>query len=184
MKKSLLLAISAIFLSFFSLIVSAATNAQANMGEQQKDGKILEVLILIDNNEINLAKQAEKKSTDANVKSFADAMLKDHSKNLENIEALAKKMHITPVSSNRINLLKRAGAEEIKALGSKQGKDFNVAYVDAMVKGHEKALKIIDEKLIPHTSNQELINLLNATKKTVSQHLEMAKNLQSKIAKT
>lgn len=184
MKKSFLIVISAFFLSFFSVFAGAAANDHVNASEQQKSGRILETLILIDNNEINLAKQAEKKSTDPNVKSFAETMLKDHTKNLEDTEALGKKMDVTPVSSNRIDLLKKAGAEKVKALESKQGKEFDVAYADAMVKGHGKALKIIDEKLIPNASGQELMNHLNATKETVSHHLEMAKDLQDKVLKT
>ncbi len=181
MKENIFLMFFAIILSFFAFLAVAATHGHVDPTMNQKAGKILETMIVINQNEINLGREAAQKSANPQVKNFAETMIRDHSKNLQAIEAFSKKTHITPISSEKIEVLKKLGNAEMKDLASKRGNNFDNAYITAMVKGHSKVLKIIDEKLLPNASNPELIKYLSATKNAVTQHLKMAKEVQKSL---
>ncbi|WP_158825535.1 DUF4142 domain-containing protein [Mucilaginibacter lacusdianchii] len=89
--------------------------------------------------EVELAKLAETKATNAKVKEYAAMMIKDHSKANEELMALAKTKNIT--------LPTTVGADQQKVmddLSKKSGTEFDKGYVDAMVKDHDKDVSLFE----------------------------------------
>lgn len=188
MKKTLLSSILLFTLCFCPLLVTAAMNSQngltnprVHLTDIQKAGRILQILADIDNYEIDAAKQALDKSSNPDVKDFAQTMLKAHSRNLEEVKALSNKINVNLAPSNKAKLLMRKGKKQLEVLASKNGKEFDVAYINDMVTGHTKALKLINDRLLPNASNKEVIKYLNATKDVVAHHLQMAEEVQKKL---
>lgn len=95
--------------------------------------------------------------------------------------ALSQKQHITPQDTDKVTALKQAGQQEVTDLNTLTGKEFDKAYMDAMVKDHQAALSTLDG-FLTQVSNTKLKKFLEATKTHVAHHLDKAKLIQSKLA--
>jgi putative membrane protein len=152
----------------------------AKTGSDAQSAQILSTIAAIDQNEILLAVQATNKSPSSDVMGFAKMMIDDHGKNLGEALALADKIHAVPVNPNPDNLHNK-GTTELVTLAALDGDKFSSAYVDAMVAGHEAALKLIDTKLMNAAKNDELKTFLTDTRAAVAHHLDEAKKLQESM---
>ena len=85
-----------------------------------------------------------------------------------------------PINANPQDLHSKGSAELVK-LAAKSGDEYNKAYVDAMVAGHEQALKLIDNNLLKNAKNSDLKSFMTDTRAAVSHHLDEAKKLQEKM---
>src|SRR5690606_15875144 len=95
--------------------------------------------------------------------------------------ALAQKLGVTPQDNSTTQSL-LAGAEKMKAeLNSKEGKEFDRAYIDNEVAYHDAVISTVKNVLIPQTQNTELKDLLQSVVPLFEHHLEMAKMAQSKL---
>jgi putative membrane protein len=90
--------------------------------------------------EVNAGKMAQEKATSTRVKNFAAMMVTDHTRAGDELAALAKAKNITLPATPDADAKKKADD-----LSKKTGKDFDKAYVDAMVDGHEKAVKLFTD---------------------------------------
>jgi putative membrane protein len=116
--------------------------------------------------EINFAKLALEKSKDPNVRKFAEKMITDHQKLIEDMKPFAVKYDVkvsgTPVMDH-------AKYQELKM---KSGIDFDRAYVEAMVKDHNDDLKnFINEENT--TADPDLKATVAKGEKVVLEHTEM-----------
>lgn len=90
--------------------------------------------------EVALGQLALQKGTSAQVKEFAAMMVKDHTKANTELKAVAGAKNITlPAAPGEDN-------QKIAAdLSKKTGADFDKAYIDEMVKDHEKDVKLFED---------------------------------------
>ncbi|QQL51394.1 DUF4142 domain-containing protein [Mucilaginibacter ginkgonis] len=91
--------------------------------------------------EVALGKLALTKSTNPDVKGFANMMVNDHGKANADLMALAKAKNITLPATVDEEHQKKADD-----LSKMSGKDFDKAYVDAMVDGHKKTLDLMNSE--------------------------------------
>ncbi len=162
-------------------LTNSSTATQTSPVDQQKVNRVLQTLIAVDNNEINAANEAQKRSSNSDVKDFAQTMVTDHTKNMQDAQALAQQLNVTLSSTEKMEKLKDMGKQELHKLQSVPAAQFDMVYINAMVEGHQKVLNMIDEKLLPNAKNQDVINFLKTTRDTVSHHLDMAKDVQTKL---
>lgn len=196
MKTNLVPLFLSVSLAFFPLYSIAATadnntatsapaassSAPTNTADaQRQDGKIIEMITVIDNNEINEANEALKRSSNDGVKDFAQTMVKDHSQNLQDAKDLSQKINIQLVTSDKSQALTQKGKQGLQKLSNLPEKRFDMAYINAMVVGHTAVLKAIDEQLLPKASNADLVSFLKTTRETVQHHLDMAKDIQKQL---
>lgn len=160
-----------------------APTTQEN-AQNQSDGEIIGVLVVLNKNEIAAAKQAMKKSKTSSVKQYASMLKNEHSKNLSDTLALSKKMGVNPVESATVITLKKEGKDEVMTLTTLNGQEFENAYINAMVKDHATALSTIDNNLLKNVSNPDLKAHLDATRTHIASHLEQGQNLQSTLKTT
>jgi putative membrane protein len=116
--------------------------------------------------EVALGKLAQQKATDAQVKSFADMMVKDHSKANEELAAIAKAKNITLPAAPDADHQKK-----LDDLAKLSGKDFDKAYVDAMVDGHKKTLDLM-QMAAKDCKDSELKAFAAKIVPTVQMHLD------------
>jgi putative membrane protein len=120
--------------------------------------------------EINFAKLALEKSKDPNVRKFAERMITDHSKLIEDMRPFTKKYD---VSASGAPIMDHAKYEELKM---KSGTSFDRAYVEAMVKDHNDDLKaFIQEE--NSTADPALKATVMKGEKVVREHTEMIDNI-------
>ncbi|KTD17492.1 DUF4142 domain-containing protein [Legionella jordanis] len=151
----------------------AATNNQA-------DGEVLGFLVVLDQNEMTAAKDALSKKVSPKVKSYAKMLWNDHNKNLKETMRISKKMNQSPVDNSQTTALKQQGQQTEATLQPLNDRDFEVAFIDAMVKGHQDALNAIDQNMNT-VSNKELKKHLKATRTSVQHHLDQAKKIQQSL---
>lgn len=155
----------------------AGTQAQA---DTKKDGEVIAYLVVLDKNELSAAQIVSKKKVSREVKSYAKLMKKDHGKNLNETLKLSKKMHQKPVETEMVISLREKGKQELSSLATLDALALEKAYIDAMVKGHEDALVVIDNQLTS-VSNPALKKHLETTREGVAHHLDKAKEIQKKL---
>lgn len=139
------------------------------------DALALGLLAAVNEHEIAAAQQAESKIVSAPVLAYAQMMEKQHGDNLAKTKSLGS-LAATP----EVQAMKDKGKSDLEALGQKNGKDYETAYVDAMVSGHTEALALIDGRLLSLASAGPVKDHLTETRGHVATHLEEAKKLQAK----
>src|SRR6187431_3331358 len=87
----------------------------------------------IDRIEIEIGKLAQQKGVNKNVKDFGKMLVDDHTKSLEEVNALAKTKNITLPAA-----ITYEGQKKYEKLNEKSGADFDKEFADMMVDGHEK----------------------------------------------
>jgi putative membrane protein len=127
--------------------------------------------------EVQLGKLAQK-SENAEVKSFADRMVRDHTAANEQLTAIA--------GSLGVELPKALDSEHGRIrekLQTLHGKAFDEQYMHAMVEDHNKAVKLFQqEERTGHSA--ELKQFAQKTLPTLEEHQKMALQLSQKLSQT
>ncbi len=139
------------------------------------DPLALGMLAAVDEHEIAAAKQAQEKGVTGAVLDYAKRMEKEHGDNLTKTRALG-----SLGSSADLQAMKDKDASDLQALGGTSGKDYEKSYIDAMVKGHQDALDLIDNKMMPAATSEAVRQHLTETRKHVAAHLAGAKTIAAK----
>ncbi len=125
--------------------------------------------------EVSLGSLAAQKGMSADLKSFANRMVNDHGKANDELKQLAQNKNFTLPTDMDADSKKTQDE-----LNGKNGKDFDKAYMDAMVKDHEKDVKAF-EKESKDAKDPDLKNWVSKTLPTLQDHLKMAKETQKKV---
>ena len=128
--------------------------------------------------DIDLAKLAQSRTGNHDVKQFATTMITDHSAVNAQASALATKLGVTPKDNAVSQSLLKGAAEARATIEPLKGKAFDKAYIDREVAYHQAVLDALDKVLIPTTSNAELKQLLVDVRPAIAAHLAHAKKLQ------
>lgn len=121
--------------------------------------------------EVEAGKLAQEKGTAADVKSFADMMVKDHTAANAKLKSIAdtKKLEV----SDSAELIDKAKAMILELRSSKS---FDQAYANNQVKAHEAAVALF-EKESSEGKDPELKAFAGETLPKLKEHLEHAKAL-------
>lgn len=135
--------------------------------------------------EVDMGKQAKIKGTDA-VKRYGEMLVQDHSSSDKELIAMAKKKGLAKIPAEKPQTEAEKQAmketrEKMAGIARLEGADFDRAYVQAMVEGHEKELAMSDE-LIAKATDPDLETFLEARKSTLRRHAQTAKELQQSDA--
>jgi putative membrane protein len=125
--------------------------------------------------EVTLGSLAAQKGTDAEVKNFGTRMVNDHGKANDELKALA--------TNKGLSLPTELDADAKKTqdeLSKKSGKAFDKAYIDDMVKDHEKDVAEF-EKQSTAAQDPDLKAWVTKTLPTLQDHLKMAKEAAGKV---
>ncbi|WP_392888519.1 DUF4142 domain-containing protein [Pseudomonas migulae] len=128
--------------------------------------------------EVETSKLALEKSASADIKSFANMMITDHSKANDELAAIAKKHDIEVPDST--TLVKQA-KEKILDL---RDESFDAAYANNQVKAHEETIELFKKEAGTVTDDRvkgatELKGFAQKMLPALEKHLEMAKKLQA-----
>lgn len=143
-------------------------------------GAALALVAAVDEHEVAAAEQARGKKVTGAVREYADMLHREHGANLEAGKALSTGAGaIQPEQNADVTAMREKGKSELATLDQKSGKDYETAYVEAMVKGHTEALSMLEDRLIPAAQDERLRTFLNNTRDHVAMHLERGKELQA-----
>lgn len=166
----------------------------------EADRKALLTVMEVDRHEISAAEMALAKNVQGEVRAYAEALLQDHTRNLEATRSLlgpaadATGEAMTTVAGGTAATTETAAGDadahrdlaEVKQkhdaerehLQTLSGAGFQKAWIDAMVKGHAEALAKLDDALIPDAKDDRVRSHLQTTRSAIAGHLESARGLQ------
>jgi len=144
------------------------TNAMATGGiaVNSDDAKFATTAAVGGMAEVALGKLAVTKTSNAAIKDFANMMITDHGQANAELASIASAKNITlPTEPDSAHLKK---ADELSKLS---GKDFDKAYVDAMIDGHKKTLDLMNNEA-KNGSDSTLKAFAAKVVPTVQKHLD------------
>jgi putative membrane protein len=147
------------------------------------DAQIASIVVTANQVDIDAGKLAKSRSTNGDVKAFAELMVTDHTGVNRSAVDLAGKLKVTPQDNPTSQSLKTGGDKNLAHLKTLSGAAFDKAYVDHEVVYHQQVIDALDKTLIPGATNEELKALLIKVRPAFVAHLEHAKHLQSSLAK-
>lgn len=166
-----------------AILIAAVLLAQAGSASAQEinDAQIASIVVTANQVDIDAGQLAKARSTDAQVKGFAELMITDHTGVNKSATALVTKLKVTPADNPTSQSLKSGGDANLKTLKGLKGAAFDKAYIDHEVAYHQAVLDAVDRTLIPGVKNEELKALLVKVRPAFVAHLEHAKHLQSSL---
>ena len=123
--------------------------------------------------EVALGKLASGKTSNAKIKEFANMMVTDHGKANDELKGIAQTKKITLPAT--LDAEHQAKSDSLSKLS---GKDFNKAYVAAMVEGHQKTLALMQDEA-SNGKDPDLKAFAAKTAPVVKMHLDAINKIQS-----
>jgi putative membrane protein len=126
--------------------------------------------------EVKMGALAAANATNADVKAFGQRMVTDHGNVNEELKQLATAKGLTPPAD-----LDAEHQKKYDDLSKKTGAAFDKAYMDEMVKDHEKDVAAFKKESTSATDSADLKAWVTKTLPTLEDHLKMAKETQKKV---
>jgi len=148
---------------------------------QMTDAEIIHVARTLNQGEIDTSKPAVEKASNAKVREFAQRMVSDHQKEIQNLEREAREARLTPLPNDTSSKLQKKTQEMTVKLKTQEGQEFDKTYMKGQIKLHEQALSKLDDTLIPAAQNGRIRGYLTQMRTIVNQHLIEAKSIEQSL---
>jgi putative membrane protein len=160
---------------------SVSGNAASAQNDKLIDPQIAHLACTAGVIDVAAAKQALSKSTNKEVKAFAEDMVRDHETVNKLALDLVKKLKVTPEDNDTSRSLSKAAASKLIDLGKLKGGEFDKAYVSNEVGYHKAVDDVLESTLIPGAMNAELKSLLQTGLKIFQGHEQHAEHLATSL---
>jgi putative membrane protein len=131
--------------------------------------------------DVAAAKQALAKTSNKDVKAFAEDMVRDHEAVNKLALDLVKKLNVTPQDNDTSKTLSKNAAAKLDELGKLSGAAFDKAYVANEVAYHKAVDGALETTLIPSASNAELKSLVQTGLKIFQGHEQHAEHVAAMV---
>ena len=164
-----------------AVLLCGISGASAAEAAKPTDPQIAHIAYTAGVLDIKAAQQALDKSKNAQVRAFAQDMVRDHTSVNDQALALCKKLGVTPEDNDTSKgLTKDADAYRAK-LASLSGAAFDKTYAEHEVAYHHSVNSALETTLIPSANNAELKSLLQTGLKIFKGHEEHARALAAAL---
>lgn len=159
--------------SLISAVALAAFIAAPAYGQNMSNDDQAAMKQLASDNlaEINAGKMAATKAQSPDVKKFAEHMVQDHTKMLEDLKSMAKSKGVALPDNAPIK-----DTAQSKLLERKSGAEFDKDFMEHMVKDHEKAVKET-ENIAAKTQDPQFKSAVQQANAKIREHLQIAQRL-------
>jgi putative membrane protein len=157
--------------------VSLLSGAALAQGAKPTDPQIAHIAYTAGVIDIAAAKQALEKTSNKDVKAFAQDMVRDHEAVNKQALDLVKKLKVTPEDNDTSRTLSKNAADKRAELDKLKGAAFDKAYIDNEVAYHKAVDSALETTLIPNASNAELKGLLQTGLKIFQGHEQHAEHV-------
>jgi putative membrane protein len=161
--------------------VLAAFDASAATAQSLTDPQIAHAAYTADELDIAYAKIALEKTKDAEVRQFAELMIKDHTAANEAALALVKKLGVTPQDNSFSQTLVKNGEAKKAELRGLSDAAFDRAYAQNEFAYHDVVVKTVAEQWIPTIQNDEFKKFMTDANEIFKMHLAHAKHMADSL---
>jgi putative membrane protein len=171
------------FIRLSAAIAAAGLLSGAAFAEGSKptDPQIAHIAYTAGVIDVAAAKQALAKTSNKDVKEFAENMVRDHEAVNKQALDLVKKLKVTPEDNDTSKSLSKNAAAKLDELAKLKGADFDKAYVANEVAYHKAVDGALETLLIPSASNAELKGLLQTGLKIFQGHEQHAEHVAAEL---
>jgi putative membrane protein len=162
-------------------ILGGAVGASALAESGPSDAEIAHIAYTAGQIDIAAAKQALAKSRNAEVRGFAQTMLRDHQAVEGQALALVRKLGVTPADNGTSQALSKQARETHARLDKMSGAAFDRAYIKNEAAYHGTVNGALKGTLIPSADNPELKGLLETGLQLFGEHQLHAEQLAKKF---
>ncbi|HEX7562768.1 MAG TPA: DUF4142 domain-containing protein [Bradyrhizobium sp.] len=162
-------------------VVSLLSGAAFAEGAKPTDPQIAHIAYTAGVIDVAAAKQALAKTSNKDVKEFAENMVRDHEAVNKQALDLVKKLKVTPEDNDTSKSLSKNAAAKLDELAKLKGADFDKAYVANEVAYHKAVDSALETLLIPSASNAELKSLLQTGLKIFQGHEQHAEHVAAEL---
>jgi len=166
--------------------------AAATSGVSSSDSNFVRDVTELNATEIDLSRDAADRSTNPEVKKFAQMVITDHTAAGDKLSSVVASNNIPAAPANTDK-----AEHKREDLDKKQGADFDRAYIDAMIDGHDKLLSKLGSRVdkpngdkgpvTPEKSDNAVTQNINQwaadTYTAAKAHLDQAKSLKDTLKK-
>jgi putative membrane protein len=121
--------------------------------------------------EIQLSRMASKQATSSAVKRVATQLVTDHSKNRQEVTALAKKLNVSLTPAAGGNVSASDSAAMPAELQGASGTEFDRAFIQHQIQAHQNNIQKIQSQMLPAVQEPQLKAYLQKTVKAMQGHL-------------
>lgn len=168
-------------LSTAAAILTFSVSPALAQGATPTDPQIAHIAYTAGQLDIDAAKQALAKSKNADVRAFAEQMVRDHEAVNKQALDLVNKLKVKPEDNDTSRGLTKAAAAKKAELDKLSGAAFDKAYLDNEVAYHKTVNGALETTLIPSSSNTELKALLQTGLKLFRGHQMHAEQTVAKV---
>jgi|KBSSwiStaDraftv2_1062776.scaffolds.fasta_scaffold00481_40 putative membrane protein len=147
--------------SFFQWAMPASTLSDSN---------VLAMLNTINLSEIDAATLARQKTYSEDSRIFANRMLDDHTRMLQETQQLAQRTDIVPQSPALASTAAKTHQATMEKLRTLSGREFDRAYLKYQIKMHEQAIDLLGDTT-RSVDNTQLHAYLQYTRANLNEHL-------------
>jgi putative membrane protein len=145
------------------------------------DAQIAHIAYTAGQIDIKAAQLALQKSTNKEVRDFAENMVRDHTAVNDQALALVKKLNVTPEDNDTSKALVKQAEAKRSELEKLSGAKFDKAYADNEVAYHKTVDNALETVLIPDATNAELKDLLSTGLKIFQGHEQHAEHVAQSL---
>jgi putative membrane protein len=156
---------------------AAGLLATPALAQAPSDAQIAHIAYTAGQIDVAAARQALQRSHNAEVRDFAQTMIRDHEAVNNQALALVQRLHVTPEANPTSTALQNAANATLERLGHLDGAAFDRAYVDNEVAFHRTVDSALHDTLIPSAHNAELKSLLESGLTLFTEHQHHAEHL-------
>ena len=150
-------------------------------GAKPTDPQIAHIAYTAGTIDIEAAQLALKISKNADVRAFAESMVKDHTTVNKLALDLVKKLKVMPEDNDTSKALAKGAAAKKTELAKLSGAAFDKAYMENEVAYHKTVNGAVETVLIPSSTNGELKALLQQGLKIFQGHQQHAEHTLAKV---
>ena len=158
----------------------ASGGSMAATGAPRNDAEILTLVSHSNSAEISSSKLALEQAQNADVKAFAQMMIKDHTAMEQQGTKLGATLGASVANTGKTEDSREDKSEELDELRQARNAQFDQAYMKFQVESHEKTLKMLQDQQ-DRAQNAELKAMITQAIPKVQQHLERAQQLQKTV---
>lgn len=148
------------------------------------DAQIAAIVVTANQIDVDNGTLAMEKSTNDEVKKFAQRMIDDHNSVIKAATELVTRLGVTPEETDTSRGLASSATQTRDSMRSLEGAAFDKAYVDNEVAYHAAVIDVLDKTLIPSAQNEELKSMLVNARPAFVAHLEHARSVQASLGGT